>query len=269
MLTKLYRFGNDAKFMSMLQTIRIGQYNSDCENLLATCVSNSPSSGDYMRLCTTRSAADTGNAEEFAKLSGPSRTFTAVDDCKAGPQHPTALQLAENCPITRQQVWKEGARCMLVLNVCIRLNLFNGAMGVVVEVPPPPGEWLKVKFDNPVIGMRVVGRHLFSVGDGPPNSPNTVIATRFAIPLIRAWYLTIHKAQGSQADRLEIDFKGTWAGGQAYTALSRATSLAGLRIRNFTPNVILVDDKALSWYSDAMKTWEDVRPGRSASSISH
>ena len=48
-------------------------------------------------------------------------------------------------------------------------------------------------------------------------------------PLILAWAVTIHKAQGKTFDRVIVDFdRGTFAHGQAYVALSRVTSLTGL-----------------------------------------
>jgi hypothetical protein len=57
---------------------------------------------------------------------------------------------------------------------------------------------------------------------------------RLQLPLRLSWALTIHKAQGCTLDWLICDLAGCFTAGQAYVALSRAKSMAGLQIRNFS-----------------------------------
>jgi ATP-dependent DNA helicase PIF1 len=64
------------------------------------------------------------------------------------------------------------------------------------------------------------------------------ISTRFAVPLKLAWAITIHKSQGLSFDNMSARLKGVFADGQAYVALSRATSERGLHVEGFSGRVM-------------------------------
>lgn len=75
-----------------------------------------------------------------------------------------------------------------------------------------------------------------------------VQASRSQIPLILAWALSIHKAQGQTLDRVKVDLGKIFEKGQAYVALSRATSQEGLQIMRFDPKKVMAHDKVRSFY---------------------
>jgi exonuclease III len=61
---------------------------------------------------------------------------------------------------------------------------------------------------------------------------------RIQFPLRLGYAATVHKTQGMTVDRIVYDMDKTFAAGQAYVALSRVTTLNGLYIKNFKPEVI-------------------------------
>jgi ATP-dependent DNA helicase PIF1 len=76
-----------------------------------------------------------------------------------------------------------------------------------------------------------------------------VQAQRSQLPLILAWALSIHKAQGQTLERVKIDLKKIFEKGQAYVALSRATSQAGLEVRNFDKAKVMAHPRVAEFYN--------------------
>lgn len=75
-----------------------------------------------------------------------------------------------------------------------------------------------------------------------------VQAQRSQLPLILAWALSIHKAQGQTLERVKIDLKRVFEKGQAYVALSRATSQDGLVVQNFDPKKVMAHSRVSEFY---------------------
>jgi len=72
------------------------------------------------------------------------------------------------------------------------------------------------------------------------------------MPLILAWAVTIHKAQGLTLDDVRIDLgRGAFASGQTYVALSRARTLAGLSLTE----PLKARDISTLPHSEAMSRW--------------
>jgi len=75
-----------------------------------------------------------------------------------------------------------------------------------------------------------------------------VQASRSQIPLILAWALSIHKAQGQTLERVKVDLGKVFEKGQAYVALSRATNMAGLQVLRFDPKKVMAHVKVRDFY---------------------
>jgi ATP-dependent DNA helicase PIF1 len=80
-----------------------------------------------------------------------------------------------------------------------------------------------------------------------------VEASRTQVPLILAWALSVHKSQGQTLQRVRVDLRNTFEKGQAYVALSRATSLERLEVLNFDPLKVMAHPRVIEWYEDLNK----------------
>lgn len=78
-------------------------------------------------------------------------------------------------------------------------------------------------------------------------------ATRAQVPLILAWALSIHKSQGQTLELVRVDLDRVFEMGQAYVALSRATSMDGLQVLNFDPNRVTAHPKVKAFYASLLR----------------
>jgi ATP-dependent DNA helicase PIF1 len=76
-----------------------------------------------------------------------------------------------------------------------------------------------------------------------------VQASRSQIPLILAWALSIHKAQGQTLERVKVNLSRAFEKGQAYVALSRATTMAGLQVIGFDPAKVMAHESVRRFYA--------------------
>ncbi|CAC5413411.1 unnamed protein product [Mytilus coruscus] len=94
------------------------------------------------------------------------------------------------------------------------------------------------KFDNPLCGKKTIFKLPVSRSipkDSVKISPIEDVlhgrnVTRKLLPLRLGWTATIHKVQGMTVREIVVSLKKTFAPGMAYDALSRVSSLQGLRI---------------------------------------
>lgn len=75
-----------------------------------------------------------------------------------------------------------------------------------------------------------------------------VQASREQLPLILAWALSIHKAQGQTLVRVKVDLGKVFEKGQAYVALSRATTQEGLQVLRFDKQKVMAHPRVITFY---------------------
>jgi ATP-dependent exoDNAse (exonuclease V) alpha subunit len=226
-LEKIYR-QHDEEFINLLNSIRNRSITEDGLKLLNQryIPDFEPPPGDfYIYLTTTNALANQTNNKELAKLKGRLHTFTGTIEGEFDPEYlPTAIDLKA----------KVGAQIMMLNNDAYG-RWVNGSIGKItgitqhgdgertiiveltggesVEVTPYTWEVSRFFAEEGQLRSEVIGR--FS-----------------QYPLMLAWAVTIHKAQGKTFDKVIIDIgRGTFAHGQMYVALSRCTTLDGIVLK--------------------------------------
>jgi ATP-dependent DNA helicase PIF1 len=153
---------------------------------------------------------------------------------------------------------KIGAQVMCIVNIQLSNGdlLCNGAQGIVVDISP---QGLPVvKYNN---GYQMTMTYYVWQSELIPGVGLS------QIPLVLAWAMTIHKAQGSTLELSEIDAgTGIFECGQTYVALSRVKSLEGLYLSSFDARRIRVNRKVQEFY--AMLKEQDCETAISETAIS-
>jgi ATP-dependent exoDNAse (exonuclease V) alpha subunit len=173
-------------------------------------------------LTPTRAAAERHNRNGLMTLGNERAAF------KAEVERDFAVGAA-NLPAPELLELAAGARVMAVRNDP-QGRWVNGSLGTVTRLAD---DGAFVTFDRrreehlvaPVTWEKV--RQQWS--EARQRIENEVVGTYRQIPLIHAWAVTIHKAQGLTLDDVRVDLGwGAFAAGQLYVALSRVRTMAGL-----------------------------------------
>ena len=128
--------------------------------------------------------------------------------------------------------YKAGAQIML-LNNDSRGRWVNGSIGIIDHIDNDESVWIRLRgVDDPmIVEIYVWEIYKFSVKGGIIVSE--LVGTFTQYPFRLAWAVTIHKSQGKTFDNVIIDVgQGAFASGQTYVALSRSTSLEGIRLKS-------------------------------------
>merc|ERR1712034_36950 len=68
--------------------------------------------------------------------------------------------------------------------------------------------------------------------------------------------LSIHKSQGMSIEKVDLSLGKVFTYGQAYVALSRVTSLEGLRLASFSGSVVRAHPKVIRFYNSFKESHE-------------
>lgn len=216
------------------------------------------------RLYSHRASVDGENNAQLERLEGNAVKFVARD---TGQSKDAA---DKNFLVPAELFLKVGAQVILLKNLDPP-HLVNGSRGLVVRFEKVgPGARNDGNNRAPLMYGPDLDREYpvvqFLGGRTMTVTPEEwklergleVIARRVQVPLMLGWALSIHKSQGMTIPRIETDISQCFDSGQAYVALSRATTLEGLGILGYRRDRIRADPRVLAFY-DSMRVEDTVK----------
>ena len=266
-LTQIMRQKDDQPFAELLNRFRTAsqtQEDLDCIETRSISTDETESLTDTIHIWAENKPVREHNNKHLEKIPSLLFVLRAVDQY---PPHVNKQDIDRVLSRGRSETGgldfeihvKENAKVMLTTNIDIADRLINGQMGIVVKIDVHPNTQkptiIYIKFDDPKAGNMLTSKsnNLFAqqnqlvpvepilakikIRPGKPSSPEM---QRIQFPITLAWACTIHKVQGLTLNNVVISFRlnkqRSFNYGQIYVALSRATSLEGIRILGHIEN---------------------------------
>ena len=249
---------NDPLYQKILNQIREGRLKRSSNEALLHIVGREMPTDSIIRptkLFPTRNRVDYINIQEMNNLTTEEREYKVkyhadlemsanekrVRMGYSKEQIQTELMyLQSNLRCDEIVKLKIGSQVMCIVNIQLDNGdiLCNGAQGIVIDVSPQGLPIVKYKNGY----QMTMSYHIWP----SENIPGIGVSQ---VPLILAWALTIHKAQGSTLDIAEVDVgSGIFECGQTYVALSRVKSLEGLYLSSFDATRVKINRKVQEFY---------------------
>lgn len=225
-LQKVYR-QTDATFVGVLDHIRNNTVGATDLQLLNTRYGTQIEESEadmYITLATRRDNVDHINDKKLAELPGEPVTFSGEI---------TGDFPESSLPTSQELVLKPGAQIIFIKNDFDR-RWVNGTIGIISGFNPFEETLYVITDDGKECDVkRESWRNIrYKYNEEKKQIEEEELGTFTQYPIRLAWAITIHKSQGLTFSRAVIDFTGgVFAGGQAYVALSRCTSLEGIQLK--------------------------------------
>ena len=240
----------DKNLQKILNKVRVGMIDDDVKKILDTCLNRKLENKHGIKPTLLFSRKDMVNEYNNEKLQ------ELVELGKETKIYQSSFQFGKQVTEESEDFLKDlinnqyniddhltltkGTQVMLNANN-IYEGLANGSRGIIIDFSSDG--YPIVHFLNDII-VEIKYKD-YKIED------NSDSVTKKQIPLIHAWAITIHKAQGMSLEYLETDIgHSIFEYGQAYVVLSRIKNLEGLSLLNINYTKIKANPKIIEYYNN-------------------
>jgi hypothetical protein len=213
-------------------------------------------------LTCTNHAADERNQQELSRLDSPPQTYIGSITGKFNIEEsrlptPFKLDLKPGAQVMftkndHNKRWVNGTIGNVVSlgQNTVKVEVERASLSETLEVEPVT--WDKYRYEYDPTEDRIIAK---------------IVGRYTQLPLMLAWAVTIHKAQGKTLDRIFVDFgHRAFAAGQVYVALSRVRSLQDIRLaRPIREEEVRCDPNITKFYEQMIQMTKIRGDGLSAS----
>jgi ATP-dependent exoDNAse (exonuclease V) alpha subunit len=238
---------SDTKLLEILHAMRDGEVEQSHVERLQTRMNADLDDAVLTRLHTHNVNVDRVNADELRGIKGAGKKFTMS---MTGPEKLVAA-MKSSCLAPETLDVKVGAAVMFVKNN-VNEGYINGTQGTVVGFEDG---FPKVRIAR---GVEILAQP--QTWETEDIKGKSVAAIR-QIPLRLAWAISVHKSQGMSLSAAEIDLSRAFVEGLGYVALSRVTTLDGIRLLGLNDRALQVSEEAMRIDKELRASSDDLLHG--------
>lgn len=264
-----HRQTDDENFYGILRHIRYGNVSREMIDVLNSTSSHIPEPPLHFTLiCLFKREVQKLNMQKMASLQSVLHEFDAVDEYFYNCDGMTEKARSERLERSAASQVQLKVGCNLILTRKYG-NLLPGSKGTLQAISWTGGlkdvrdVRLKVaihdrncesdrelaKSTSPSVVIKFAVFNVYSAS-------RNVVATRYQLPVLPGYAITIHRSQGMTLDNVAISFRGVnhWRpNGMVYVALSRFRSLQGLWVHHLSQWHVQTSERAKEFMNSCIK----------------